>query len=94
MYIVVRGTGTFYVDGEELPVAEGSVVRVDPAGERAWQEGEEDLYFICIQAEKGESLPVDDNRWDHLRDKDGLDEVGKRLAGHAKGGLAAAFCIQ
>jgi hypothetical protein len=29
------------------------VVRVDPAGERAWQAGEEDLYFICIQTEKG-----------------------------------------
>ena len=53
VYIVVRGRGTFYVDGEEFPVSEGSVVRVDPAGERAWQAGEEDLYFICIQAEKG-----------------------------------------
>src|SRR5262245_14087776 len=53
VYIVVRGSGTFYVDGEKFPIAEGSVVRVEPAGERAWQAGEEDLYFICIQATKG-----------------------------------------
>lgn len=52
-YIVIRGTGVFYVDGEEFPIAEGSVVRVDPEGERAWKAGEEDLYFICVQAERG-----------------------------------------
>lgn len=53
VYIVVRGSGTFYVDGEEFPLAEGSVIRVDPQGERAWKAGEEDLYFICVQAEQG-----------------------------------------
>jgi mannose-6-phosphate isomerase-like protein (cupin superfamily) len=53
VYIVVRGRGMFYVDGEEFPIAEGSVIRVDPEGERAWKAGEEDLYFICIQAERG-----------------------------------------
>jgi len=52
LYIVVRGSGTFFVDGEEFPIAEGSVIRVDPAGERAWKAGEEDLYFICIQTER------------------------------------------
>ena len=53
LYIVLRGSGTFYMDGEEFPIQEGSLVRVAPAGERAWQAGEEDLYFICIQAEAG-----------------------------------------
>lgn len=52
VYIVIRGSGTFYVDGEEFPIAEGSVIRVDPQGERAWRAGEEDLYFICVQAER------------------------------------------
>jgi len=51
LYIVLRGSGTFYVDGEEFPVQEGSIIRVAPAGERAWRAGDEDLYFICIQAE-------------------------------------------
>lgn len=53
LYIVLRGSGIFYIDGEELPIQEGSLIRVAPAGERAWKAGEEDLYFICIQAEEG-----------------------------------------
>lgn len=53
LYIVLRGNGTFYADGEEFPIQEGSLIRVAPAGERAWKAGDEDLYFICIQAEAG-----------------------------------------
>jgi len=53
VYIVIRGSGTFYVDGSEFPISEGSVIRIDPEGERAWKAGEEDLYFICIQARQG-----------------------------------------
>lgn len=53
LYIVLAGSGTFYVDGEEFPIQEGSLVRVAPDGERAWKAGDEDLYFICIQAEAG-----------------------------------------
>jgi uncharacterized cupin superfamily protein len=55
LYIVLRGNGTFFVDGEEFPVQEGSLVRVAPQGERTWKAGDEDLYFICVQAE-AESL--------------------------------------
>ena len=53
LYIFLCGNGTFYIDGEEFPVQEGSLVRVAPAGERAWKAGDKDLYFICIQAEAG-----------------------------------------
>ena len=53
LYIVLGGSGTFYIDGEEFPIREGSLIRVAPNGERAWRAGEEDLYFICIQAEAG-----------------------------------------
>ncbi|HKK01804.1 MAG TPA: cupin domain-containing protein [Desulfuromonadales bacterium] len=53
LYIVLRGSGTFYVDGEEFPVQEGSLIRVAPDGGRAWKAGDEDLYFICIQTEAG-----------------------------------------
>ena len=52
LYIVLRGSGTFCVDGDEFPVQEGSLVRVAPQGERSWKAGGEDLYFICIQAEE------------------------------------------
>jgi len=53
LYIVLKGSGIFYVDGEEFPIEEGSLIRVAPDGERAWKAGDEDLYFICIQAEAG-----------------------------------------
>lgn len=53
LYIVLGGNGTFFVDGEEFPLREGSLIRVAPEGERAWKAGDEDLYFICIQAEAG-----------------------------------------
>jgi hypothetical protein len=43
----------FYVDGDEFPIQEGSLIRVAPEGERGWKAGDEDLYFICIQAEAG-----------------------------------------
>ncbi|GAB7024902.1 cupin domain-containing protein [Geotalea toluenoxydans] len=53
LYIVLGGSGIFHVDGEEFPVSEGSLIRVAPAGERAYKAGDVDLYFICIQAEAG-----------------------------------------
>jgi uncharacterized cupin superfamily protein len=53
LYIVLRGNGTFFVDGDEFPVQEGSLIRVAPAGERAFKAGSEDLFFICIQTEAG-----------------------------------------
>ena len=51
LYIILRGSGLFYVDGEEFPVSEGSLVRVAPDAARAIMASNEDLYFICIQAE-------------------------------------------
>lgn len=53
LYIITAGSGTFYVDGNEFPVHEGSLIRVAPSGERSWKADEEDLYFICIQAKEG-----------------------------------------
>lgn len=53
LYVVVRGSGTFYVDGDEFTIREGSMVRVAPDGARTLVAGNEDLYFICVQAEVG-----------------------------------------
>lgn len=50
VYVVVGGQGQFLVDGECFDVREGSVVRVSPAGARAWRNNSDaPLYFICIQ---------------------------------------------
>lgn len=53
LYIITGGNGTFFVDGEEFPVQEGSLIRVAPNGQRACKAGDKNLYFICIQAQKG-----------------------------------------
>lgn len=50
MYLVLSGNGIFYVDGEEFPVQEGSVVRVASQAERAIAAGDEAIVYICVQA--------------------------------------------
>jgi mannose-6-phosphate isomerase-like protein (cupin superfamily) len=52
VYIVVKGKGRFQVDGDEFEVAEGSVIRVDPAGQRCIAaDPQSSLRYICIQTE-------------------------------------------
>ena len=52
VYIVVKGKGRFYVDGDEFEVAEGSVIRVDPAGQRCiTADSQRPIRYICIQTE-------------------------------------------
>lgn len=53
VYLIIGGQGLFFVDGEEFPVQEGSVIRVAPAGQRALTATDSDLYFICLQTEAG-----------------------------------------
>jgi uncharacterized cupin superfamily protein len=52
VYIVVKGKGRFYVDGDEFEVAEGSVIRVDPAGARCiTADSQSSIRYVCIQTE-------------------------------------------
>lgn len=52
VYLVIQGKGRFYVDGEEFEVAEGSVIRVDPAGQRCIAaDSQTPIRYICIQTE-------------------------------------------
>jgi mannose-6-phosphate isomerase-like protein (cupin superfamily) len=52
VYIVVKGKGRFYVDGDEFDVAEGSVIRIDPAGQRCiTADSNSPIRYICIQTE-------------------------------------------
>jgi mannose-6-phosphate isomerase-like protein (cupin superfamily) len=69
LYIFVKGRGQFQVDGEVFDVQEGTVVRVDPAGDRVWRNhSDEPLYFIVVQAMAG-SL-------DAKRGEDGIPSEG------------------
>ena len=50
LYIILKGEGMYQVDGEQISVSEGSIVRVDPAGKRALKNtGSENLTMMCIQ---------------------------------------------
>lgn len=54
VYLVLKGRGEFQVDGAAIPLREGSVVRVGPAGSRSWKNtGSEPLLVMCIQAAAG-----------------------------------------
>lgn len=50
LYFFLSGRGEFQVDGQVIPVAEGSVVRVAPEGERSVRNnGTEPLVMLCVQ---------------------------------------------
>lgn len=54
LYVIIQGQGRFLLDGEELPVREGDVLRVDPAAVRAWAATNDSaLVYLCIQIHQG-----------------------------------------
>jgi mannose-6-phosphate isomerase-like protein (cupin superfamily) len=53
VYLFIKGQGLFWIDGEAFEVGEGATVKVAPAGGRCLKADEnEDLYYICIQAQE------------------------------------------
>jgi mannose-6-phosphate isomerase-like protein (cupin superfamily) len=51
--VVVRGSGIWRVDGEEVPVREGTFLRFDPDTTRCPVAGPDRLMFIGIGAPRG-----------------------------------------
>lgn len=61
LYFILRGEGTYQVDGEQFPVSEGAVIRVAPEGKRALKNtGKENLTMLCVQY-KAQVFTKDDN---------------------------------
>ncbi len=56
VYIFLSGKGQFQIDGKVFPVEQGTVVRVNPEGERTWRNlsDSDDLIFIVIQSPAGQ----------------------------------------
>jgi len=52
IYIFIKGTGIFSVDGEKMPVKEGSIIKVAPSGMRGLKASSEDLHYICVQSKE------------------------------------------
>jgi mannose-6-phosphate isomerase-like protein (cupin superfamily) len=56
VYVILKGKGQFYIDGEEFAVEEGNVIRVDPVAARCLRaDAQTPIRYICIQTE-GNSL--------------------------------------
>lgn len=54
LYIVLSGNGVFTLDGNEIEVSAGSIVRVEPQVSRCTKNtGSEPLVYVCIQAKAG-----------------------------------------
>ena len=70
VYIVLKGKGQFYLDGEEFPVAEGDVISVDPAGARCLKaDAQSPIRYVCIQTRAGSLVQFTQN--------DGVPAEGK-----------------
>ncbi len=60
LYFFLSGKGEYQVDGETIPVQEGTVVRVAPAGKRTvHNNGTEPLVMLCVQY-RGNTFTADD----------------------------------
>lgn len=54
VFLFLSGQGEFLIDDQLVPVGPGTVVRVAPAGARAYRNtGAEPLYFIVLQVRQG-----------------------------------------
>lgn len=70
VYLILKGKGQFFLDGEEIPVAEGDVIRVDPAGARCLKaDAQGPIRFVCIQTRAGSLVQFTQN--------DGVPAEGK-----------------
>lgn len=60
LYFFLSGEGEFQVDGEVIPVAEGSVVRVSPDGKRCVRNNSTaPLVMLCVQY-RGDTFTQED----------------------------------
>lgn len=60
LYFFLSGNGEFQVDGQVIPVSEGSVVRVSPAGKRSVRNsGTTPLIMLCVQYRDNTFSPED-----------------------------------
>ncbi len=55
--IIIRGDGVYRVDGEDIPVRPGSVLRFDPETTRVPVAGSEGMTMIAIGARRGSYEP-------------------------------------
>ena len=63
LYFFLSGEGEYQVDGTNIPVKEGSVVRVSPAGKRAVRNtGSTPLTMLCVQYRASGKVVVESDK--------------------------------
>jgi len=55
--VIVRGSGVYRIDGEEIPVAAGTFLRFDPGTTRQPVAGPDGLTMIAVGARRGSYEP-------------------------------------
>ncbi len=55
--VIIRGSGTYVIDGQEIPVREGDVFRFDPETERGPKAGPDGLVMVAVGARRGSYEP-------------------------------------
>jgi mannose-6-phosphate isomerase-like protein (cupin superfamily) len=53
VYVVLRGRADFVVDGEQLTLSQGEMLKVDPANKRKLQPGENGVRILAIGCSPG-----------------------------------------
>jgi len=48
VYVVLRGSGTFHVDGERVPAGPGTMLRVEPGSRRRLEVGADGVRLLAI----------------------------------------------
>jgi mannose-6-phosphate isomerase-like protein (cupin superfamily) len=48
VYVVLRGTAEFEIDGDRVPVQTGTMLRIEPASRRSIQPGEEGASILAL----------------------------------------------
>ena len=55
VYVIVKGSGTMTIDGEEVPLRPGTFVRIDPGSTRVPRAGDDGLTFVAVGAPEDRS---------------------------------------
>jgi mannose-6-phosphate isomerase-like protein (cupin superfamily) len=55
--VIIGGSGTYVIDGEEVPIREGDVFRFDPETERGPKAGPDGLVMVAVGARRGSYEP-------------------------------------
>ncbi len=55
--LIVRGSGRYVIDGEEVPIREGDVFRFDPETTRGPKAGPDGLTMVAVGAPRGSYEP-------------------------------------